>query len=159
MIVMAMPSISFHIHRHIMFVWYLPFLLIALIGLDRLFDKKKPLLFIVSAFLIIMVNYFYSVGSLVALFIYAVYRLLSEEKPKTKAFFKRLLYITLVFLIPVLIAAFFLLPTAYALFANGRATESSFLIKELFNSVFLMSCSKTSCFKTLLINQILHLKK
>ena len=41
----------FHLHRHIMFVDYMPFLLMTLIGVDKYFDKKKISLLVISIFI------------------------------------------------------------------------------------------------------------
>ena len=40
--------IIFHAHRHVMFVNYMPFLILALIGVDNYFKKNKSLLLIIS---------------------------------------------------------------------------------------------------------------
>ena len=113
----TLAPLTFHFHHHIMFVWYIPFFILALLGLERLFDKKKSGLFIISTFFIIMTNYYYSVGCLVFLFVYAIYLLLKKDKWSWKEFF-RTVYL---FAIPVLLSAVIILPTAYTLFGSGRS--------------------------------------
>lgn len=122
---LTLPPMTYHFHRHIMFVWYMPYFILSLMGLDRYFEKKKSGLFIISAFLMIMTNYYFSVGGLIFLFVYAVYRILQEEPFAWNRFIKRIFSNIFVFIIPVLLSAFVLLPTAYALFANGRTSTSS----------------------------------
>ena len=66
---MATPLI-FHSHRHIMFMNYMPFLIMGYYGVDRYFDKNKPLLLTISVFLMIMTSYFYSVSGKVSIKLY-----------------------------------------------------------------------------------------
>ena len=47
----------YHTHRHIMFVNYMPFLILGLYGVDRYFEKNKKTLLILSIFLTIMKSY------------------------------------------------------------------------------------------------------
>ena len=61
MFAMAGPLL-FHSHRHIMFVSYMPFLLLGLIGVRRYFDYNYKGLMIISVFLMIITSYYYSVG-------------------------------------------------------------------------------------------------
>ena len=122
---LTLSPVNYHFHHHIMFVWYLPFLILGLIGLDSYFEKKKRILFIASAFCMILTNYYFSVGSLVCLFVYAFYNILKEEKCTLKYFWKKFWQVVYLFLIPVLLSAFVLFPTAYGLFSNSRSYGSS----------------------------------
>ena len=115
---MTLPPITFHMHHHIMFVLYLPYFVLALIGLDRFFEKQKWGLFVISVIGIILTNYYFSVGCLVFLMIYAMYRMFQESWS-----WKRMGKMILIFLIPVFICGFLLLPTAYALITNSRSVE------------------------------------
>ena len=63
----------FHTHRHIMFINYMPFLILGLIGVDKYFEQNKKSLLTLSVFLIIMSSYFFSVGALVGIVIYGIY--------------------------------------------------------------------------------------
>lgn len=132
---MTLPPLTYHFHHHIMFVWYIPYFILALIGLDRYFDKKKSGLFVASVFCMILTNYYFSVGGLIFLFVYAVYRILQEESFDWKCFLKRFLGSVGLFLVPVLMSGFILLPTAYALFSNGRTgTNAEELVNMLIPS-------------------------
>lgn len=122
MLFITLPPMTYHFHRHIMFVLYMPYYILALMGIDKYFDKKKSGLFIISAFCMIMTNYYFSVGGLIFLFAYAMYRTLQEKELKWKQFFKLICGKAGLFLIPVLMSAFVLMPTVYALFANGRTS-------------------------------------
>lgn len=126
LVMLTTTPMTFHFHHHTMFVWYMPFLLMALIGIDRSFEKKKHGMFVVSTALIILTNYYYSVSCLVCLFAYAVFKILRESDELTfAAFFKKLVYRAYLFMIPVLMCCFFLIPTAFSLASNGRSYEVS----------------------------------
>ncbi|MEG1506452.1 MAG: YfhO family protein [Bacilli bacterium] len=118
---MCAAPFLFHSHRHIMFVSYMPFLVMGMFGIDRFFDKNKWGLLIVSVFLIIMTSYYYAVGSLVALFIYGIYYYLKSKKEFK---LKKCFIFTLPFIIGVLMSMVLLLPTIFALF-NGRIPGNS----------------------------------
>ncbi len=130
-IFLTLPPVNYHFHHHVMFVWYLPFLMLALIGLDRNLENqhlngkkgnwKKSILFVIAAFCMILTNYYFSVGSLVCLFVYALYHILKEENCTLKYFWKQFWQTVYLFFLPVLLSAFVLLPTAYGLFGNTRS--------------------------------------
>lgn len=125
---LASPLI-FHSHRHIMFISYMPFLILGLIGVDKLFLCNKRSLLILCSFLIIMTSYFYSVGALLVLFIYGTYKYLNKLKRrqrfKIKLYIKWLLNYSFNFVIAIMMASILLFPTAYALFSGRVIGESS----------------------------------
>ena len=125
----------FHLHRHIMFVDYMPFLLMALIGVDKYFDKKKISLLVISIFLMILTSYYFSVVGLVCVLLYGIFRYIEDkrnDKITVKDFFKEGFKFIFVMLIPVLLSCFLLLPTAYSLLDGRTATNKSILLFELF---------------------------
>lgn len=69
----------FHAHHQIMFVNFLPFLLLALMGVDRLFQKNRCGLLIVSLFFIYIHSYYYSISCLVVVLVYAAYHILQND--------------------------------------------------------------------------------
>lgn len=113
----------YHFHRHIMFVNYMPFLLLALIGVDKYFENKKPFLLIISCFLMIMTSYYFSVSGIITIGIYSIYHLL-KKKTKKKQFIKTLSKIIMYVSIGILMAGIILIPTIYALI-KGRASTSN----------------------------------
>lgn len=116
----------FHLHRHIMFVDYMPFLLMALIGVDKYFDKKKISLLVISIFLMILTSYYFSVVGLVCVLLYGIFRYIEDkknEKITVKDFFKEGFKYLFVMLIPVLMSCVLLLPTASALLSGRTATN------------------------------------
>lgn len=126
-------SFIFHMHRHVMFVNYMPFLIMGLMGVDKLFKSNKKSLLIIGIFLMIMTSYYYSVGGILVIGIYYLYKYFSDKDKKgIKLFLKDLIkFIGLVF-IGVLMASLLLLPTVYTLL-NGRGTsETSINLLSLF---------------------------
>jgi len=133
MLFVTLPSVNFHFHHHLMFVWYLPFMLLALIGLDRYFnDGKKPVLFIVSTLLMIFTNYYFSVSALICLFIYALYNVFKKEGLKAKEYAMHIFEVVLAFATPVLLSGIILAPTAYVLLSGTRSTPYSPPVSSIF---------------------------
>lgn len=121
--VMAGP-IVFHSHRQLVFVQYMPFLIMALMGVDNFFRKKKAKLLMVSIFLIYLTNYYFSIGAIAAITIYAVYKFLyhldlKNERFTWKAFLKVGTNYALYVIIPTMMSMVLLWPTFLALI-NGR---------------------------------------
>ena len=60
----------FHAKRHIMFINYFPFLISGLFAIDQFIDKNKSFLLILSTILIILSSYYFSIPSLIVLYLY-----------------------------------------------------------------------------------------
>ena len=125
LILLCASPILFHFHKQYMFVDYLPFLIIAMIGVDNYIEKDQLSLVAISIFLIIMISYYYSITCILVLCIYAIYRYLEFNK---KIEIKKLVKKGLIFIIPIIIAvlaaSLLLLPTAHTLI-DGRTISSS----------------------------------
>ena len=110
----------FQSHRQIMFVEYLPFVFMGLIGVDRYYRTHKEGLFILSVFFCIMTSYFFSVGGILTLFVYIVF---VKLKIKTDCSLSELTRDVIPFIggtiIAILMAAVLWLPTLYVV-VNGR---------------------------------------
>ncbi len=118
----------FHLHRHIMFVDYMPFLLMALIGVDKYFDKKKISLLVISIFLMILTSYYFSVVGLVCVLLYGIFRYIEDkknEKITVKDFFKEGFKYLFIIFIPVLMSCVLLLPTMASLLGGRTATNKN----------------------------------
>lgn len=118
--------VIYHSHQHIMFINYMPFLIAAFFATDRYIIKKKPALLVLFSFLIILTSFYYSIGSLICLIAFGVYRYIKIHKTAPISeialhAFKTCLYMGLA----ILLSAFFLLPTALALLAGRGATDGS----------------------------------
>ena len=105
----------YHFHRHIMFVIYMPFLLIALSSIDKYFTNKKVLSLVISTFLLIMTSYYFGAYGCIVLFIYTIYLLLKNKQFDYIKLGKVVYYL----LLAVLLSSVLLLPTLYALL-EGR---------------------------------------
>lgn len=108
----------FHSHRHMMFINYFPFLILGLMGVDKYFKNNQKWLLILSVFLLIMTSYFYSVGGLIVIFIYGLYKNI-DENLKFKTLILRLLKMIGIMMIGILMASMLLMPTI-AVIINGR---------------------------------------
>lgn len=110
----------FQSHRQIMFMNYLPFVFLGLMGVDRYTKKQKKGLLIGSVFFCIMTSYFFSVGSILAIVLYAVY---GKLKDKPACGLVELTRSIIPFVkgigIGVLMAGVLWLPTLYVV-VNGR---------------------------------------
>ncbi len=114
----------YHSHKQIMFVNYMPFLLLALLGVDIYFEKKKSFLLIFSTFLMINTSYFFSVGGLIVITIYAIYHFYQKNPSCTwKNFWKTGCAFALRLIIPIGISAFLLFPSLSAIL-TGRAKDT-----------------------------------
>lgn len=126
--VLATPLI-YHSHRHMMFVNYMPFLILALIGIDSYFKKKKRILMVLGIFLMIMTSYYYSVSGICAASAYAVYKYLitnKDTKFKIKDFLIEGAKYAGHVVVAVLMAGVLILPTLSALMDRMSIdTESS----------------------------------
>ncbi|MEG2528946.1 MAG: YfhO family protein, partial [Anaerovoracaceae bacterium] len=70
-------------HHQIMFVNYMPFLILALIGTDRMKSTGKIGMLIISLFLIYIHSFFYSISCLCVWLIYYIYQSRSQSKTQT----------------------------------------------------------------------------
>ena len=75
-------TFSYHFHRHIMFVIYMPFLLMALKSVDTYFEKKKVLPLIIWTTLMIFTSYYFSVHGIITIGIYSLYYLFKNNNRK-----------------------------------------------------------------------------
>ncbi len=115
----------FQMHRHIMFVNYMPFLILALMGVDRYLKDKEKSLLIIGIFLMIMTSYYYSVCGILVICIYYLYEYLNKHNNiSLKILIKDGIKFILVILLTILSTSILLLPTVYTLIF-GRATSSS----------------------------------
>lgn len=122
-------TFSYHFHRHIMFVIYMPFMILALKSVDLYFEKHKKLPLIIFTTLMIFTSYYFSVYGILSIGIYTLYLLLKNKKFD----FKKLFSIIIIVSIAILLSAILLLPTIYVL-KNGRLdtlTDSISILKLL----------------------------
>lgn len=127
------PPLIFQMHRHMMFVNYMPFLILSLMGVDKYLNNKNKILLIIGIFLMIMTSYYYSVCGILVVSIYYLYRYITiNNNIKFKNLIKDgIKYILLVF-ISILMSSILLLPTAYTLLQGRGESTSVINILQLF---------------------------
>lgn len=111
----------------IMFVNYMPFLCLALIGVDRYFEQEKSGLFTVSVFLMIMTSFYFSIGGMLSLVLYGLHRYFEQREGNrvaVRSFLRDGLCFVRSMILAVLMSGFFLVPTALAL-TGGRSKEQN----------------------------------
>lgn len=123
----------FQAHRQIMFVNYLPFLLLAFLALDSLGrEKDRPLLLphtgvSLSFFLIILHSFYFFPACFAACTLYYGFFTKKAEARPFSRWFRYLFSAGL----PVLCAMFFLLPTGLAILENKKDVKGSSLLEIL----------------------------
>lgn len=121
----------FQMHRHIMFVNYMPFLIMSLWGVDNLLNKNKPSLLIINVFLMIMTSYYYSVGGIIVTGIYYIYTYLQNKEFNLRTFIPHLLKFILYLLVAILLSAILLVPTMYTLLIGRGTSETTYNLVNL----------------------------
>lgn len=133
---LAGPMI-FHSYSQIMFVNYMPFLILGFIGVDRYFRKNKSGLFVISVFLMILTSFYFSIGGIMTLGIYGIFRYWSEQEKKGKCLTGRGVFFagvqfSLRILTSILMSGILLVPTAMALLSGERGAKTSVSVPKLF---------------------------
>ena len=116
----------FHSYNQIMFVNYMPFLLMGFLGVDGYFEKRGRRMLVLVVFLMIMTSFYFSIGGMLALVLYGIHRCLMVydergEKITVKAFCIEGLKFSFPFVTAVMMSGVLLVPTALAL--TGRKGE------------------------------------
>lgn len=155
-------SMSFHSHRHIMFINYMPFLILGMFGVNKKLLQGKSWLLILSVFLMIMTSYYYSIAGIICLILYGVYIYISRNKKiSIKSFFIDGFKFVLPIIISVICAAIIIIPTFYVIL-NGRGeTFNTISLKDLllpnFNIKYVLYNSYGMGFTAILIVAMSHL--
>ncbi len=126
MFLLAGPMIGQY-SGQIMFVDYMPFLCLALIGVDRYFEQEKSGLFTVSVFLMIMTSFYFSIGGMLSLVLYGLHRYFEQREGNrvtVRSFLRDGLCFVRSMILAVLMSGFFLVPMALAL-TGGRSKEQN----------------------------------
>ncbi len=119
-IFVTLSPMTYHFHHHIMFVWYMPFLIMSLIGVDKYLKGNKSFLLMISIFLVIMTNYYYSVGSIIVIVLYAIYKILDNKKLNIKKFLLELFKFFIRIFVPILMSTIIIIPTFYVIVNSER---------------------------------------
>ncbi len=130
---MFATSLSFHSHRHVMFVNYMPFLILGLFGVDKKLHEGKSWLLSLSVFAMIMTSYYYSVGGIVTLVLYGIYVWIAKtDRISLKKFFKEGISFLVPIFIGIFMAAIILLPTLQVIISSRGETFNTITWQDLF---------------------------
>lgn len=156
---LAAPMI-YQAHRQVMFVDYMPFLCMALIGVDRYWEKGKTGLYTAGVFGMVLTSFYFSIAGIFAVLMYGISR---YRKPEGKG---RLFRFFFPVAAAVSSAGILLIPTAYALFARSgsskKATLSSLFLPDFSITRFAYSgygIGLTVGILTVLLTGLFHTKR
>ena len=117
-------SITYNTHNNITLINYMPFLILSLMGIDKIFKDNKSYLLIISLFLGLLTNLKYSLFSLITIIIYSLYKYLQRmNKPTLKTFISRTISIVGPILISLLCASILIIPTLLLNIEQLKETE------------------------------------
>lgn len=122
-LLLCASPLLFHLHRHVMFVNYFPFLVLGFIGVDKYFSDKKRWILCFSVFNICLISYYYAICCILVLSIYFIYVYLKNYKLSLKCLFVEFIRFCFIILIGISMSIFLLLPTFYVL-VNGRGDKA-----------------------------------
>lgn len=117
-VMFAASAAFFHAHHQIIFVNYMPFLILALAGVDRLINKQKGEVLAVSLCLVYLHSFFYAFACLVCCFLYYLYKCGKKEEKWLWARF--LPHAAVAVIISVCMAGALLLPTAMDILSTEK---------------------------------------
>lgn len=113
--------IMFHTHRHLMFINYMPWLIITFMGIKLYVREKKAWQMLLGIVMLILSSYFYSVSALVMCGVYAIFCILQEyEHAALKVYIYELFRLLLLVLLGIGMAAFIMLPVALSMLSQNR---------------------------------------
>ncbi len=125
-------SITYNTHNNLVLINYMPFLILSLMGVDKIYKDNKSYLLIISLFLSLMTNLKYSLLSIIVILIYSLYKYLTRmNKPTLKTFIARTLSIIGPILVSLLCSSILLIPYIFLNIDNQPITESIVNLKEL----------------------------
>ena len=110
----------------------MPFLILGLIGVDKKMNTNKSWLLILATFLMIMTSYYFSIGGILCIFVYALYLYLQKQNKVTfDSFFKTLFNIAGPIIVAVLASSIITFPTLAAMFNNRLPSNTHIGLKDL----------------------------
>lgn len=125
-------GLSLHSHRHIMFVSYMPFLLLAFNAVDDYFRGRRKYRVVIYTFLCIMCCYFFGVAAVAAIAVYGVYEYLRiTDKVTLKDLWKKGSHFAGRLFTAVMMSGVLLLPTLYCLLSGRDAGNAKPLLSQL----------------------------
>lgn len=127
--ILLVPPMLFGFQNQIVFVECVPFVILSLIAVDRKVEYGHNAMLIVSMALMIFVNYYSSITSLICVMTYYGYRyLMAGNKVSVKAVWSIIRPVV----ISVMLAGVLLIPTAYVILNGVRMSNHSYKLIDLF---------------------------
>ncbi|MCI8497884.1 MAG: YfhO family protein [Bacilli bacterium] len=131
-ILLFSTSLTLHSHRHLMFVYYMPFLMLGLFGVDKKLVNDKGWLLSISVFLMVMTSYYYSISGIICLTIYGIYKYIEITPEITlKNFIKTGSKFALSIIIGIMMSMIIILPTFNVIFSSRGKTFNTITLKDL----------------------------
>ncbi len=125
-------SSFFQFHRHFMFVNYMPFLVLALVGVIKYFEQKKSGLLVINIFFMILTSYYYSIPGLITICLYGLFYLIKMQKKwDWKVFLRDIFFFFTRILLGILLASILLFPLIYVIL-HGRLSSINQITTSLF---------------------------
>lgn len=131
-ILYACAACFYHAHHQIMFVSYMPFLILALLGTDRMLAKKKHGLLVFSLIMVYLHSYYFAPAVLAVLMIYLLHCLYFASGKKQFAHLSHWLRFFFSIGSSIGIAAVLLLPTGLDLLSTKKDAGAPPAFSEIF---------------------------
>ena len=125
-------SITYNSHNNLVLINYMPFLILSLMGVDKIFKENKSYLLIISLFISILINLKYSLLSIIVIIIYSIYKYLQRmNKPTFKTIVSRTISIVGPILLSLLCSSIIIIPTILINIDNTSTPEVIVNLKNL----------------------------
>lgn len=142
LVFLTATPILFHASRHIMFISYMPFILLGFFGVDAYFkdnSNKSKVMLAVAVLGIILSNYFFSIVGIFTIVLYGIYVYLENHEFHIKSFLNDGWHFLVPFLYGILLSMFFVLPTFYVVLEGRVPTTTHINLFEQFVPNFNLS--------------------
>lgn len=127
LVFLTATPILFHASRHIMFISYMPFILLGFYGVDEYFknkNNKSKVMLAIAVLGIILSNYFFSIVGIFTIVLYGIYVYLEDHEFHIKNFLIDGWHFLVPLLYGILLSMFFILPTFYVVL-EGRVSTTT----------------------------------
>ncbi|MEY8369841.1 YfhO family protein [Anaerovoracaceae bacterium 42-11] len=131
-VLMAAATCFFHAHHQIMFINYMPFLVLALMGIDRILSGKNSLLLTISLFLVCMHSFYYAPTCMVVCFLYYLHQLVNSGNTRKEAI-QVTAKTALAVIVAICMATVLLIPTGLAILSTEK--DAGIFAKETLETI------------------------
>ncbi len=131
-----------HMYKQVMFISYMPFLIIAMFGVDQYINNKKSLTLIVALSLILFTSYYFALPCFIIVFLFGIYKYYKINELDIKKDIKWCLKFIIPFALAGFSSAVLIFPTLYIILTSRTDSNSFYTFID-----FLIPVFKTSYFK------------